>query len=291
MPRTSSFSASSSNPSHHPDRAHGNSTQGGLKILTWLAVVGLCCLYGGREQAWGDVGLGEKKAIVAAGFGYQIGSVSTIAVKVYEAESGAILSDDVYELTVKEGDRSGGGQEPRVFAGGVGQGATDLSNFMLRVYDANTGAFQWEGRLNLVQPGGKGEGQAISTTLARRATVTKISVMQKAPEQPVFSLRALDALTGSLVWEDEFTTALNRNPRIQPTVDRSSSLDPVSTNSDHTFEFRIRMYDPSGQRILWEDQLSRSEPDQETPESFSDQAQFLPVWPHQPPQESTAESI
>ncbi len=291
MPRTSSFSPSCSTPSRPPTRDLGNSTQRCLKILTRLVLVGLCWFYGGRDQAWSEVALDEKKAIVAAGFGYQIGSVSTISVKVYEAESGAILSDEVYELTVKEGDRSGEGREPRVFAGGVGQGATDLSNFMLRVYDANTGAFQWEGRLNLVQPGEKGEGQAISTALVRRATVTKIHAMQKAPEQPVFSLRALDALTGSLVWEDEFTTALNRNPRIQPTADRSTSIEQVTTNGDHTFEFRIRMYDPSGQRVLWEDQLFRSEPDQETPKSFGDQAQFLPVWPYQPPQEFTPESI
>ena len=293
MPKTSSLSLSRSNPSSLPNQKHSEFRQRRSRTLMWLAVVGLCSAYtySGSDQAWGDVGVVEKKAIVAAGFGYQIGSVSTIAVKVYEAESGAILSDDVYELTVKEGGGSGQGQEPRIFAGGVGQGATDLSNFMLRVYDANTGAFQWEGRLNLVQPEKKGEGQVISATIIQRAIVTKIQVAQTASDQPVFSLRALDALTGSLVWEDEFTTVLNRNLRIQPIADWSTSLAQVPTKSDHTFEFRIRMYDPSGQRVLWEDQLSRNESDEEAQESFSDKAQFLPVWPHQPQQEPTAESI
>lgn len=75
-----------------------------LRVLSLVAFIGLCGIYGGTDQALAQVVSTDKKAIVAAGFGYQIGSVSAISVKVYEADSGAIISDDVYELTVKEGD-------------------------------------------------------------------------------------------------------------------------------------------------------------------------------------------
>ncbi len=263
------------------------------RILSLVAFVGLCGFYGGSNEAWGDDAIStEKRAIVAAGFGYQIGSVSAISVKVYEADSGAILSDDVYELMVKENDGTGkndGGA--RIFAGGIGQGATDLSNFVLRVYDANTGIFQWEGRLNLVQPDGKGGGQAISTRKFSRAVITRVRAERQATEQPVFLLRAVDAATGALVWEDEFTTIIGAPPHIHSIADRSTVLKRASTHSSHRFDFRIRMYDPSGKNILWEDQLSRKDSQEGAQELLHDQADLLPVWPHQPEDESVPAAI
>ena len=265
--------------------------QGRLVILTWLMVVGLCLLCS-NSLAWGEEVDAGNNMIVAAGFGYQIGPVSVIAVKVYDAESGAILSDEVYELAVRENDGGGTTHGPRIFAGGVGLGATDLSNFMLRVYDANTGAFQWEGRLNLVQTDRKGEAQVISARIPRHATVIKTQAVQTAAEQPVFLLRALDATTGLAVWEDEFTASHIRIPRIQPIIGRSNQQDGTSTESSRTFDFRIRMYDPSGQNVLWEDQLSRLESDDGATESPGDRASILPAWPHQPQEEEApAESI
>jgi len=110
-----------------------------------------------------------KETIVAAGFGYQIGELSTITVKVYEARTGNVISDDTFELHVKEDKGVQGGiPHARIFAGGVGLGATDLSNFILRVYDAQTGKFQWEGQLNLTPTVDGASGQAVSTLLPRR---------------------------------------------------------------------------------------------------------------------------
>jgi hypothetical protein len=263
---------------------------GRLAILTWLMVVGFC-LSCSNSPAWAEVDAGNNM-IVAAGFGYQIGPVSVIAVKVYDAESGVILSDDVYELAVKENDGGGSTHGPRIFAGGVGLGATDLSNFMLRVNDANTGAFQWEGRLNLVQTDRKGEAQVISARIPRYATVMKTQAVQTAAEQPVFLLRALDATTGLAIWEDEFTATHIRIPRVQPIIGLSNQPDETSTGSSRTFDFRIRMYDPSGQNVLWEDQLYRLESDEGATESSSDRASILPAWPHQSEEEKvSAESI
>lgn len=271
------------------DRTRSRSLHGCLILLCWLTIVGYSLQYSGGP-AWGET-TAENRMIVAAGFGYQIGPVSVIAVKVYDAESGATLSSEVYELAVKE---NGGGETakgPRIFAGGVGLGATDLSNFVLRVYDANTGVFQWEGRLNLVQPDRKG-GLQVSATAPRRATVMKTQAAPAATEQPVFLLRALDAATGLSVWEDEFTAAHTRIPKAQPITGRSTEQTGISTDKSHTFDFRIRMYDPSGKRILWEDLLSRVESDEGVTESFGDRASILPAWPHQPPdEEAPAEPI
>ncbi len=264
---------------HVTDQPQGNAYLDPAKAVSWLVAVVLCLLFS-IGQAWGVTGAEEKKTIVAAGFGYQIGTVSTIAVKVYDAESGIILSDDVYELSVKESDGVRSSRGPRVFAGGVGLGATDLSNFVLRVYDANTGVFQWEGRLNLVQPDGKAEGKLVSTVLPRQAIITKVQIVEATIEEPVFWLRAMDLATGMLVWEDEFTTVRMRIPRAQliagPSFQPKSSL-PANS---HAFNFSIRMYDPSGEKVLWEDQLSQRESDEGPEQSHSDQADLLPSWPH-----------
>ena len=129
---------------HVTDQLRGRADHDSSKILSGLVAVVLCLSFS-SGQAWGEIGTEDKRAIVAAGFGYQMGSVSTIAVKVYDAESGDILSDEIYELAVKESDgvRS---NRVRAFLLAASDGATDLSNFVLRVYDANTGVFQWEGR-------------------------------------------------------------------------------------------------------------------------------------------------
>ncbi len=277
--------------SHGTDRKGNTFCQDRSNMPTWVAVVGLFLLLS-IGQAWGEVGTGEKRAIVAAGFGYQIGPSSAIAVKVYDAGTGAILSDEVYELTVKESDGAEATRAPRIFAGGVGLGATDLSNFVLRVYDANTGVFQWEGQLNLVQSDRRGEGQVISAAMSRRATVTKVhGGVETATEQPVFLLRALDAATGLSVWEDEFTAVRDRIPRVHPVASQPIQSEGITIGSSHTFDFRIRMYDPSGQKVLWEDQLSRLDSDEGGQESFSDRAHLLPPWPNQPPEESAAELL
>jgi hypothetical protein len=260
------------------------------KILSRLVAVVLCLAFS-VGQAWGEIGTEDKREIVAAGFGYQIGTVSTIGVKVYDAGSGDILSDEIYELAVKESDGMRSNRGPRIFAGGVGRGATDLSNFVLRVYDANTGVFQWEGRLNLVQPDWKAGGKVVSTALPRRAAVTRIHIVEATIEQPVFLLRAMDAATGVLVWEDEFTTVPPRIPRAQQIADRSIQPDGSPLASPHTFNFRIRMYDPSGRKVLWEDRLSQPGADGGPEQSHSDQADMLPAWPNLPPEESAAGSI
>ena len=279
-----------SRQAHVTDQRQSLTCHDSSKILRAFVAVVLCLAFS-IGQAWGEIGTEDKRAIVAAGFGYQIGTVSTIAVKVYDADSGDILSNETYELAVKESDGVRSNRGPRIFAGGVGLGATDLSNFVLRVYDANTGMFQWEGRLNLVQPDWRAGGKVVSTVLPWQATVTRVHIVEATMEQPVFLLRAMDAATGMLVWEDEFTTVSTRIPLAQQIAGRS--IQPTSTlpASSHTFNFRIRMYDPSGRKVLWEDQLSQLDSDEGPEQSHRDQADMLPAWPHLPQEESAAGSI
>lgn len=265
-----------------------------VNAISWLIGTGLCFSLV-SSQAWGQTHQeikGGNGEIVAAGFGYQIGGVSTITVKIYDAASGTVLSDDVYALDVNEG--KGAPSNPfqeRIFAGGVGLGATDLSNFVLRVYDAKTGKFQWEGRLNLAPRDGSGTGQMVSTVAPRRTTITKIHAAETVMRQPSFWLRALDPMTGGLVWEDEFSTDGAVSARVEHISTPLIGLDGSSTGSSHTFDFRIRMLDRSGRRVLWEDQVVQQGAQEDSHDAFDDQARVLPVWPRQHQQGSVSETI
>jgi hypothetical protein len=280
-------------PIHLKDHTPSSLCLRRLKATSLLASAWLCLLLL-SGQAWGQTDTEKKEGkgtIVAAGFGYQIGDVSTIAVKVYDAASGEVLSEEVYELNVIEENsaRSNPSQE-RIFAGGVGLGATDLSNFVLRVYEAKTGKFQWEGQLNLTSPDGSGAGQMVSTVVPRRATITKIYATEIARWQPVFLLRALDASTGWLVWKDEFSADGTGTARVQQLATWLIGLDGNSTEASHTFDFSIRMFDRR-RAVLWEDQFSQQEAEEDTHEAFDDQAHVLPAWPWQLQQGSTPEAI
>lgn len=244
-----------------------------IKSLAW--VLGACLMLPGF--VWAGINEG-KGTIVAAGFGYQVGAVSTITVKTYDVETGEVLSDDTYELNVKEeGLAKGPRPDERIFAGGVGPGATDLSNFVLRVYDAKTGKFQWEGNLNLTPRDAAGSGQFVSTLVPRRATATRIADSPSEASVPLFLLRALDPVTGGVMWQDEFSTG--SRPRADRIVSRYVAGGRDVAGSHPSFDFRIRMYDGDGRQLLWEDQVALEENEGPQPESVEDEARALPTWP------------
>src|SRR6185295_1577597 len=158
----------------------------------------------------------SPRTVVAAGVGYENAETSTITVKTYDAENGAILSDETYELNVREDAASADSQpRERIFAGGVGPGSDGLSAFTLRVYDAATGRFLWEGLLNL-NAGDQESGsthRVVAHLVARQATVTQVHSRSAIDTQPEFFLRAVDSATGQLMWTDHSSTETGRLAR------------------------------------------------------------------------------
>jgi hypothetical protein len=239
----------------------------------------------------GQIQGASQATIVAAGFGSQIGGLSAITVKTYDPVSGEVLSNETFELNVKEeGSRSHSGQD-RIFAGGIGVGATDLSNFVLRVYDAHTGAFQWEGRLNLSPQGGSGAGLPVSTLVPQRATVTRIHAVDNALPQSSFLVRALDTTTGGLVWKDEFSTSGVGTGRVERIAQRSRTPTAGTVEISKTFDLTIRMFTADGQGILWEDQFEQEALEEEAHETLDDHAHILPVWPRLDEEERVPQDI
>src|SRR6185295_5575217 len=220
--------------------------------------------------------------VVAAGVGYENADTSTITVKTYDAESGAILSDETYELNVREDAASADSQpRERIFAGGVGPGADGLSAFTLRVYDAATGRFLWEGLLNL----NAGDQEVDSThrvaaqLVAPQATVTQVRIRSALEGQPQFFLRAVDVVTGQLVWTAHFSagavTVAHTDRVSRPVVGKTEGLTPLFQQ----IEFRIRMMDDRGRLIMWEDTIEPEVEEADLASGHDAAAENLPVWP------------
>lgn len=227
------------------------------------------------EVATADSPLPRK--IVAAGLGYQDADSSSITVKTYDAVTGTVLSAENYELDIKDDAPSGSEPRTRIFAGGVGVGADGLSEFTIRVYDAVTGRFLWEGRLNLGV--GIDSGVAASPVVAMvqsRAAVLKISTRPRTSGQPYFVLRAMNPETGQVVWADQFSTdpANVRVERINRSVIGMNGVIP------REIDFRIKMPDEAGRQLLWEDQvIAGEEADLAKPERSEDNPRILPAVP------------
>jgi len=223
----------------------------------------------------------KPRTVVAAGVGYENAETSTITVKTYDAENGAILSEETYELNVREDAMSADSQpRERIFAGGVGPGADGLSMFTLRVYDAATGRFLWEGLLNL-NVGNQESGsthRVVAYLIAPQATVTQVRRRSAIEGHPQFFLRTVDSETGELMWTDQFSVGadrLARTERVSRAVD--SQVEGLATPSQQ-IEFLIRMTDDRGRKILWEDTIEPIGGETDLAAEYNDAAEILPAW-------------
>ena len=236
----------------------------------------------------------KPRKVVAAGVGHENAETSTITVKTYDAESGAILSDETYELNVREDAAFAGSQPPeRIFAGGVGPGADGLSAFVLRVYEAATGRFLWEGLLNLDAGDQETDSthRVVAHLVAPQATVTQIRSRGAIDGQPQFFLRAIDLATGQLVWTDHFSAGTSTGARTEWVSSAVVGQTEWLTAPPQQIEFRIRMMDDRGRQIMWEDTIEPTVEETDLAAGHDAAAENLPVWPGEEADEIKNETI
>jgi hypothetical protein len=222
----------------------------------------------------------SMRPIVAAGFGFQNADSSTITVKTYDALTGEVLSDESYDLNVKEEGASSSRQpRERIFAGGVGVGADGLSDFTLRVYDAATGRFLWEGRLNLAaNDNGTGSTYRIVAHLQPKSSMRTVQQVERANGQPSFLLRATDPATGQLVWADQFSAGHGSVPRIERISESFAAQAQIPAARSKNFDFRIRMFDNQDRQMLWEDAVVPGEETEDLSLGHEGETDLLPAW-------------
>jgi len=219
--------------------------------------------------------------VLAAGFGFQAAGSSIIMVRTYDASTGVILSDDSFDLSIKEeGAEEATEQGGRIFAGGIGVDKNGKSKFMLSVYEAETGKFLWEGQLNLMRVGDEGVMKVrASVTPIRHSTFLAACGVPKAFDT-LFSLRAVNPVTGGLIWEDQFAPGVRRQGRVDGVSIGTEHLKPTTTSIAHIFDLLVRTYDHRSGVLLWEDsfeQLDQVEESSRVPETNS-YPQAIPFW-------------
>ena len=233
-------------------------------------------------------------AVVAAGIGYENAETSKLTVKTYDAESGVILTDETFELDVREDAASmDSAPRERIFAGGVGPGGEGLSSFMLRAYDAATGKFLWEGPLNLTAGNHEAGStyQVVGHRVTPQATVTRIRNQEAVDGQPQFFLCAVDQATGQLAWTDHFSAGVGAFARTEH-VNRAvvGQTEELATPSQQ-IEFRIRMMDNQGRQVKWEDTIKPAVEETDMAARHDATAETLPVWAGEEADEMKRESI
>lgn len=235
----------------------------------------------------------KPRKVVSAGVGYENAETSTITVKTYDAETGLILSEDTYELNVRE-DAALAESQPRerIFAGGVGPGTDGLSAFTLRVYDAATGKFLWEGLLNLnVSNQEPGSTLRVVAHLAPRALVTQVRGRGASEGQPQFLLRAVDPETGQLVWTDQFSAGTGRLAQAERISRAVIGQTEGFAAPAQQIEFRIRMFNDRDRQMLWEDTIEPAVEETDQAAEYNEAAENLPAWRGMGPDEMTKEVI
>ena len=236
----------------------------------------------------------KPRAVVAAGIGYENTETSKLTVKTYDAESGVILTDETFELDVRE-DAASTDSAPRerIFAGGVGPGGDGLSSFTLRAYDAATGKFLWEGLLNLTVGNHEASTsyQVVAHLVSPQVTVTRIRNQETLDGQPQFFLRAVDLATGQPAWTDHFSAGVGVFARAEH-VNRAvlGQTEKVATPSQQ-IEFRIQMMDNQGRQVKWEDTIKPAVEETDMAARRDAAAETLPVWAGEEADEVKRESI
>ena len=219
--------------------------------------------------------------VLAAGFGFQAAGSSIITVRTYDAPTGAILSEDSFDVNVKEeGAAEQDQNKGRIFAGGIGIDGKGKSKFMLRVYDAETGRFLWEGQLNLLKVGEGGATEARATIIPSHSSAVHVSDRLDKSFQALFSVRAVNPVTGRLVWQDQFAPGIRKRAGLAGVSFGGSFVKPVNNPIGHIFDLVVRTYDPTSGLLLWEDsfeQLDRIEEPATGPETKS-YPQAIPFW-------------
>jgi PQQ-like domain len=193
----------------------------------------------------------------AAGQSAGAGGDPDVLVRAYETRTGALLWQDVYNpaagFDAARDVAAGGG---RVFVAGTSRTPTGR-NFLVRAYDAATGALLWQdehpGAGGLV-PGSGGVANTVSVDGDRLFAGGTLS---RAPGNFDFFVRSYDAETGAVLWEDKVDEGpAGRVGQVTAHGGRAYAVGFVGSCNEFfdnggDCDFVLRAYDGISGRLLW----------------------------------------
>jgi TolB-like protein len=123
--------------------------------------------------------------------------------------------------------------------------------------------------------------------------VTQVLSRGAIDTQPEFFIRTVDSSTGQLMWTDHFSTQTGRLARPER-VGRAAVGQTEGAGvaaSSQQIEFRIRMTDDRGRKILWEDTIEPTVEETDVLAGHDDAAEILPAWRGAGPEEMEKDLI
>ncbi|MEI6083607.1 MAG: PQQ-binding-like beta-propeller repeat protein [Verrucomicrobiota bacterium] len=193
------------------------------------------------------------KTFVAAGRVRNIAGDDDWFVRAYDTATGTVLWSDQYDSAADNdeavvvtilGTKA-------IAVGHVTNGAGDF-DWLVRAYDLSTGNILWTRQLDKVA----GDDAALAITGSGRAIYVSGYVGNAAGNED-WEVRAYDAGTGNLLWEDQFDFA-NDDDRAVGLAIRGKTLVAVGRvrNVAGDSDFAVRTYDASNGSLLWQDRIN-----------------------------------
>ena len=124
-----------------------------------------------------------------------------------------------------------------------------------------------------------------------QATVTQVRSRGAIDGQPQFFLRAVDSVTGQLVWTDHFSAGAGTFAHAEQVSRAVVGQTEGFAALPQQIEFRIRMMDDQDRQIMWEDTIEPSVEETDVAAGHDDAAENLPVWRGEGPEEMKREAI
>ncbi len=194
----------------------------------------------------------KSNMVFAVGEGDNIIGVCQFIVRAYNSKTGALTWDDQFETGFGGGANAIAVDSNKVYVAGSACGDDCVGLFVVKVYNANTGELLWSDEYD---NGGNGGLGANAIAIKGNIVFAVGSVFTDLGDL-AFLVRAYNANTGELIWEDQslkaplvntpFAVSVNQN-----TVYAAGFIFPVSG----PVVFIVRAYNSKTGELVWEDKF------------------------------------
>jgi hypothetical protein len=146
----------------------------------------------------------------------------------------------------------------------------------MRVYDAQSGDYLWQGNLNFVTAESGDPRQQTALRMTSRSVLRRVGDAAPPTIESRLIVQAVDRITGRPIWRQLFSPKKERSERVA----MESQADRLEAETDNCeYEVIVRSYDRETEQLVWTDRLSTSDVIDEVSEDEAERAQLIPGWP------------
>jgi hypothetical protein len=189
--------------------------------------------------------------VFVAGEAYTVPWHGDGMVRAYDAGTGAVLWTDQWDLAGEDNSANAlAVSGNRVFVAGYGTSASGNGDWMVRAYDASSGAVLWTDQWDLAGKNDMANALAVS---GNRVFVTGFGT--NASGNIGWLVRAYDASSGAVLWTDQWDLAGGHSYALALDVSGNRVfVAGFDTNASGNWNWLVRGYDAGTGAVLWTDQ-------------------------------------